>query len=66
MHEIKNAKLNEQLLLSEKEVQEYTSLGRNTARELMKEIGAVKKVGRRVLYYRPVIDAYFERCGKEA
>ena len=38
----------------------YTGLGRNKAHELAEKIGAVKKVGSRVLYDRKVIDEYFD------
>ncbi len=44
-------------LLSITELTHYTGLGRTKAREWAKEIGAVRKIGTRVLYDKHVIDA---------
>jgi len=38
----------------------YCGLGRNTTRQFMDEIGATVKIGRRVLFSKPVIDRYFD------
>ena len=48
-------------MLSEKEAQEYTGLKRGKCREFGEEIRCITHVGRRVLYDRTVIDAYFDR-----
>jgi hypothetical protein len=53
--------INNKRMLSEKEGQNYTSLGRTTFREFAAGIGAVHRIGRRVLYDRTVIDAYFDK-----
>lgn len=46
-------------MLQEPEMKLYTGLGRNKAREFCKNIGAVVRIGRRVLYDRTKIDEYF-------
>lgn len=43
-------------LLSLTEAQLYCGLGRNTTRKWCEEIGAVRRIGSRVLYDRVVID----------
>lgn len=43
-------------LMSEKETCEYVGLGRNKCRSWAAEIGAVRRIGSRVLYDRVVID----------
>ncbi len=43
-------------MLSEKEAQEYIGLKRVKCREFGESIGCVKRIGRRVLYDRFIID----------
>ncbi len=43
-------------LLSESEAREYIGLGRIRCREYCEKIGAVRRIGKRVLYDRTVID----------
>lgn len=43
-------------LMSLTETQLYCGLGRNTTRKWCEEIGAVRRIGSRVLYDRVVID----------
>ena len=45
-------------LLDWQEAQVYTGLGRTRCREFCEAIGAVKKIGKRVLFDRKVIDEY--------
>ena len=58
--------LSEKRLLDSVEVCTYLSLGRCKGIDFAKQIGAERKIGRRVLYDRHVIDKYFddqiERC----
>ena len=42
------------------ELRTYTNLGRNTAMKLGEEIGARVQIGKRVLWDRVKIDAYFD------
>jgi len=51
-------------LLSIKEVCTYIGLGKCAARELMDEIGATRKFGRRVLFDKIVIDASLDKMGE--
>ena len=44
----------------------YVGLGRNATRQLMDEIGATVKIGRRVLFSKPVIDKYFDSLNRLA
>lgn len=44
-------------LMSLSEAQMYCGLGRNTTRKWCEEIGAVRRIGSRVLYDRNTIDA---------
>lgn len=44
-------------LLSNKELIQYTGLGKTKAREWAEAIGAVRRIGTRVLYDKRVIDA---------
>ena len=46
--------------LKEREVCEYLGVGRNTARQIGIDSGAVRRIGRRVLYDRKAIDAYID------
>lgn len=43
-------------LMSERETCEYVGLGRSKCRSWAEEIGAIRRIGRRVLYDRAVID----------
>lgn len=47
-------------LFSVEALQRYTGLGRTTAVKIGKESGAVRKIGRRVLFDRQKIDAYID------
>lgn len=53
-------------LLSISELTHYTGLGTSKAREWAKEIGAVRKIGRRVLYDKRIIDAALDGQEGEA
>lgn len=39
----------------------YTSLGRDSVRKWCKEIGAVRKIGKRVMYDRLAIDSAMDK-----
>ncbi|MGE9974439.1 polyprenyl synthetase solanesyl diphosphate synthase [Coprococcus catus] len=52
-------------LLNAKEVCEYLNLGRNRGVEFAKSIGAERKIGRRCLYDKVVIDRYFDKQAQE-
>ena len=47
-------------LMDTEELRAYTNLGRNTAMKLGEEIGARVQIGKRVLWDRVKIDAYFD------
>lgn len=47
-----------------KECAAYLGLGISSTRKYMQEIGAVKKVGKRCLYDRKMIDNYFDHADK--
>ena len=47
-------------LMDTEELRTYTNLGRNTAMKLGEEIGARVQIGKRVLWDRVKIDAYFD------
>ena len=53
-------------LLSMAELKAYTGRGRTKAREWAKSIGAVRKIGTRVLYDKRVIDAALDAEKGEA
>lgn len=57
--------MDEKRFLKELEGTQYTGLGRSKFREFAKEIGAVKKVGKRCVYDRKVIDAYFDNYSED-
>lgn len=57
--------LSEKRLLDVNEVCIYLSLGRNRGVEFAKSIGAEKKIGRRCLYDKVVIDRYFDKQAQE-
>lgn len=62
---------NNKLALSEKRLMDandvciYLSLGRNRGVEFAKAIGAERKIGRRCLYDRVVIDRYLDKQAEE-
>ncbi len=61
MTERKNVSvLSEKRLLDANEVCMYLSLGRNRGIEFARSIGAERKIGRRSLYDKVVIDKYFD------
>lgn len=43
----------------------YIGLGKNNTKKLCDEIGATIKIGRRVLFSKPVIDRYFEQLAAD-
>lgn len=47
-------------LMDTEELRAYTNLGRNSAMKLGEEIGARVQIGKRVLWDRVKIDAYFD------
>lgn len=53
-------------LMNAKEVCAYLRLGRNRGVEFAKSIGAERKIGRRCLYDKAVIDRYFDSQMKES
>lgn len=55
----------ESRLLNAKEVCAYLNLGRNRGVEFAKSIGAERKIGRRCLYDKVVIDRYFDKQAQE-
>lgn len=62
MVERKNESIaNVKRLLDAAEVCAYLSLGRNRGVEFAKSIGAERKIGRRCLYDKVVIDRYFDK-----
>ena len=66
MAERKNISVvNEKRLLDANEVCMYLSLGRNRGVEFARSIGAERKIGRRSLYDKVVIDRYFDRQAQE-
>lgn len=52
-------------LMSAKEVCVYLGLGKNRGVEFAKSIGAERKIGRRCLYDKVVIDRYFDKQAQE-
>ena len=66
MTERKNVSVvNEKLLLDANEMCMYLSLGRNRGVEFARSIGAERKIGRRSLYDKAVIDRYFDKQAQE-
>ncbi|ETP71100.1 hypothetical protein UYO_2958, partial [Lachnospiraceae bacterium JC7] len=51
-------------LLDAKEVCIYTSMGRNSCRAFCENIGAVRKIGKRVLFDRVIIDKALDLMGE--
>lgn len=56
----------EKRLLDVKEVCRYLGLGKNRGVEFAKSIGAERKIGRRCLYDKVVIDRYLDPQMQEA
>ncbi len=56
----------ESRLMNTKEVCSYLNLGLNRGVEFAKSIGAERKIGRRSLYDKAVIDRYFDKQMEEA
>lgn len=52
-------------LMNAKEVCLYLNLGLNRGVEFAKSIGAERKIGRRCLYDKAVIDRYFDKQMEE-
>jgi hypothetical protein len=58
-----NGNIKDKALLTEDEARFYVSMGRTAFRAWAKEIGAVRRRGRRVLYNREVIDNFLRAEG---
>ncbi len=55
------------VLLDQATLYQYLNCGRQTAKRIAEEAGAVQKFGRTVRYYKPAIDAYLaNRCSEQA
>lgn len=52
-------------LLDAKEVCAYISMGKGSCRAFCEQIGAVRKIGGRVLFDRVVIDKALDQMGEE-
>ena len=48
-----------------KELMEYTGLGESKAREWAREIGAARKIGRRTVYDRTIIDKSIDELARQ-
>lgn len=59
------AVMSEKRLLDANEVCLYLSLGRNRGIEFAKSIGSERKIGRRCLYDKVVIDRYLDQQAEE-
>jgi len=55
--------LKDRRMLSIRDAMAYCSLGRNKTYELCDQIGALRKLGKRVLIDKRVLDAYFDKMG---
>ena len=55
----------EKRLMDVKEAQVYTGMGRNSCRVFCEQIGAVRKIGGRVLFDRVVIDKALDQMGEQ-
>lgn len=58
---VNNTSISEKRMLNSSELCAYLSLGRNRGVEFAKSIGAERKIGRRCLYDKTVIDKYFDK-----
>ena len=56
--------LTEKRLLDVKELGKYCGIGICTAREWGRDIGAERRIGRRVLYDRVAVDKEIDRMGR--
>ena len=66
MTERKNISMvSEKRLIDANEVCMYLSLGRNRGVEFARSIGAERKIGRRSLYDKVVIDRYLDKQAQE-
>ena len=61
---ISTADITQKRMLSEKEAQTYTGLGRTGIKKFGEEIGCIVRFGRRILYDKNVIDAYFDTLSR--
>ena len=61
MEQAKSNDLSQKAFLTDFEAAAYLSIGRTAFREFAREIGCRKKIGRRVLNDRAVIDAALRR-----
>ena len=50
----------EKRMLTEKEAQIYLNMSRATCRKFGEDCGAVKKIGRKILYDKPILDKALE------
>ena len=57
------ATVTEKKLISIDELRDYLSIGRSNALKIGKESGALRKIGKRALYDREVIDRYIDNLG---
>ena len=55
----------EKRLFTMKELMEYTGLGESKAREWAREIGAARKIGRRTVYDRKIIDKCIDELARQ-
>lgn len=55
----------EKRLFTMKELMEYTGLGESKAREWAREIGAARKIGRRTVYDRTIIDKSIDELARQ-
>ena len=55
----------EKRLFTMKELMEYTGLGESKAREWAREIGAARKIGRRTVYDRAIIDKSIDELARQ-
>ena len=53
--------LNEKRMLSIEEAQGYTGLGRTSCRAFCEEVGALKKIGGRIIIDRTVLDQALDK-----
>lgn len=66
MNETKNnPSVTDKRLLNVKEICVYLGLGRNRGVEFARSIGAERKIGRRCLYDKVVIDRYLDKQVQE-
>ena len=61
----KDYKAIEPRMLSQKQAEEYTGMGRNTLAEFAGKVGARRKIGKKVLYDKRAIDEAFDALETE-